>query len=290
MTSRTGRGQRALPFLLGLLGLLLVGCSSATHTIAISVPTPPIPTSTTSATSPTATAAPAPAADKAAPNSNAPPDFVLHEATDEGDKLKLEGRFGPVLPPTESDVNQETLSECPGAIGRELVTRLDVTVTLESNLSANVALDLPEFPEYAQQTDVAVEDSEGPSCSSGGTGSVERAFAANWRLQPHESQTVTMWFLLLRAVTPNKPDPTASRLAHELWLLEPPGAVVDNAPASVTNAVGQVPAHAASGPRIVTCRPENDRTFIALVPGLSSATLTAQTENTYIPQPTLCEE
>lgn len=290
MTSRTGRGRRALPLLLGLLGLLLVGCGSTTRTIALTVPTPPIPTSTTSTTSPAATDAPASAADKAAPASSGPPDFVLNEQAQSGDKLKLEGRFGPLLPAGESDVDQSALGECPGVDGRELITRLDVTATIESGLSASVMLINFSAASVTGGLAFVFDTSEGASCSSGGNDAIGEESEEEARspdlgtVQPHEQHNVTMWVVLGDAIKPNDPHPTAAALAHEQWLIHPLEAKLDNSRAGIANA------RAASGGRIVTCRNDlygviHEYAYISLVSG------TPQTINPNDPNNTpLCNE
>ncbi len=66
---------------------LLTGCGSggATFTVAAPVPTP---TQTTTSTTQTTISA-------AAPDPTKPPDFVLTGQTAGGDKVRVEGRFGP---------------------------------------------------------------------------------------------------------------------------------------------------------------------------------------------------
>jgi hypothetical protein len=247
---------------LGVAGLMLTGCGSNTRTIAVTVPAPPIPTSTTSATSPAAaTAAPASAEDKAAPPSSGPPDFVLNEQSQSGDKLKLEGRFGPVLPASESDVDQSALSECPEVDGRELITRLDVTATIESGLAATVDLKPPLTSSVTSLVDFMLNNSEGLVCTRGYAESEGAPTTELGTMQPHEPSDVTMWLVLVNAITPNNPHPTTATLAHERWLLAPLQAIVDNSPAGISdNGLNDV--HAATGPRVVTCESE---VFIAIV-------------------------
>jgi hypothetical protein len=281
---------------LGVAGLLLVGCGSAstTRTVAVTVPAPPVPTSTTSATSPVAATAPASAEDKAAPIPHSPPDFVLEETTRSGDKLKLEGRFGLPLPASESDVDQSALGECPGVDGRELITRLDVTATIQSGLPAHVMLINFSAASVTGGLAFVTDDSEGASCSSGGNDAIGEESEEEARspdlgtLQPHEPHSVTMWVVLGDAITPNDPHPTAATLAHQQWLIHPLEAKVDNSRAGIANA------HAASGKRIVACPPPEAGApevgfyggdYISLVSG------TSQTINTSDPKDEpLCRE
>jgi hypothetical protein len=271
---------------LSALGLLLVGCGgSTTRTIAVTVPAPPAPTT---ATSPAATTATTPAVDKAAPIPHSPPDFILNETTRSGDKLKLEGRFGLPLPVDESDVDKNALGECPGFDGRELITRLDVTATIESGLPARVMLVNFSTSSVTGELAFVTDNSEGASCSSGGNDAIGEESEEEARspdlgtLQPHEPHNVTIWVVLGDAITPNDPHPTAAALAHEQWLMHPLEAKVDNSRAGIANA------HAAGGRRIVTCPAEAgvyQEAYISLVSG------TPQTINTRDPKnELLCRE
>lgn len=262
---------------LGVAGLMLTGCgSTTTRTITVTVPTPPVPTTTTSHA---ATAATTSAEDKAAPSSGGPPDFVLHERTQSGDKLKLEGRFGPLLPASGSDVDQNALGGCSGVDGRELIIRLDLTATIESGLSAHVTLANLSPSAVTQPVDFVIDNAGGASCSSGDANSEEAAEeAANpnlGTLQPHEPHHFTMWMVLPDAITPDDPHPSTATLAHEQWLIHLPGARIDNSPTGVPSA------QAATGRRIVTCPAEAgayQKAYIALVSG------TPQTINTSDPK------
>lgn len=203
----------------GCAGLLLTGCGgSTTRTIAVTVPTPPVPTTTSHA----ATAATSSAVDKAAPSPHGPPDFILNESAQSGDKLKLEGRFGPLLPAGESDVDQNVLAGCSGVDGRELITRLDLTATIESGLSAHVTLANLAPSAVTPHVDFVIDNAEGSTCSSGDANSEEAAEeAANpnlGTLQPHEPHHFTMWVVLTDAITPNDPHPSTVTLAHGQWL------------------------------------------------------------------------
>lgn len=273
------------PLALGVAGLLLMGCGSAstTRTIGVTVPTPSAPTT---ATSHAATAATSSAVDKAAPSPHGPPDFILNESAQSGDKLKLEGRFGPLLPAGESDVDQNVLAGCSGVDGRELITRLDLTATIESGLSAHVTLANLAPSAVTPHVDFVIDNTEGATCSSGDASSEESAEeAANpdlGTLQPHEPHNFTMWVVLPDAITPNNPHPSTATLAHEQWLIHLLGARIDNSPTGVPSA------QAASGRRIVTCPAEAgvyQEAYIALVSG------TPQTINTNDPKnELLCRE
>src|SRR5665213_2720252 len=96
--------------LTALCALLLAGCgssaagsstsSSTTTPASVSTPARPDPT-----TKPTASSTTADTASMGAPS------FVLHGTTQEVDKVKVEGRFGSPLRPSESDVDQTALGE-----------------------------------------------------------------------------------------------------------------------------------------------------------------------------------
>jgi len=65
---------------------------------------------------------------QAASGGSGPADFVIEATTEKGDKVKVEGRFGPPQAAAESDVSQGALGECPSPAsdGRELIVRLDM--------------------------------------------------------------------------------------------------------------------------------------------------------------------
>ncbi len=253
---------RLAVLLLMLATLLIVGCGSAATT------TLPVPTSAPNATSPAATGAASSATGKAASASSGPPDFVLNETTQSGDKLKIEGRFGPLLPAGESDVDQSALGECPGVDGRELITRLDMTATIESGLSASVMLINFSPSPATRPVDFVIDSSEGATCSTGGNDALGEESEEEARspdlgtLQPHKPHDLTVWVILTDAITPNDPHPTTATLAHQQWLIHPLEAKVDNSRAGVPNA------QAASGRRIVMCPSEagvHQEAYIALV-------------------------
>jgi hypothetical protein len=260
---------------LGVAGLLLTGCGSAstTRTIAVTVPAPPAPTT---ATSHAATAATLSAVDKAAPSLHGPPDFILNESAQSGDKLKLEGRLGPLLPAGESDVDQNVLAGCSEVDGRELITRLDLTATIESGLSAHVTLANLSPSAVTQRVDFVIDNSGGPTCSSGDESSEEAANPDLGTLQPHEPHDFTMWVVLPDAITPNDLYPSTVTLAHGEWLIHLLGARIDNSPTGVPSA------QAATGRRIVTCPAEAgvyQEAYIALVSGTPKTINTSDPKN-----------
>jgi hypothetical protein len=199
---------------------------------------PAEPTGTSTQT-PT-TAATTPATPRAAPDPNSAPAFSLEGETEHGDKLKLEGRFGPVLAASASDVDQTVLSECPNYDERELVVRLDLTTTLESGLSGTVAIAgfIPQIGDVYHLVDLVYDYTEGPSCV---LDNVENESVIDLgTLQPHEPHDFTMWVVLLDAITPRHPHPSVNTLSHQHWIIGEPSAAVNNAGVRWTHPSGDV--------------------------------------------------
>lgn len=218
--------------LLAIIAVVLAGCGSTSPSPPASAPpasqTPPTSTEVSSSETTTSTTNSS-ANPTAAPDDSGPPAFVTEGSTENGDKLHIEGRFGAILPASESDVDQTVLSECPQYDGRELVTRLDLTTTLESSLSGTVNLVgfVPPLGEVSHLIDYVLGFSEGPTCE---LVTEESGISINLgRLQPHESHNFTMWVVLLDAITPNDPHPSVQTLAHQNWIMGAPEATVDGA-------------------------------------------------------------
>jgi hypothetical protein len=172
--------------------------------------------------------------DKAVPNPQGKPAFSFSGKTEHGDTVRLEGRFGPILPPDESDVDQEALAGCPESDGRNLVRRLDLTIAITSSLAGDVqvvaptvALNDEEGAEAIRKLDFIMSGPEGAVCSKG-LGNTEGGYTADLdSLQPHERRTVSVWIVLLDAVTPAEPRPSAKRLQAQDWLMTNPTVLVD---------------------------------------------------------------
>ena len=241
---------------LGISVALLAGCDTAAKS---STQTTAPPAATQPATATGASTTPV-AEDKATPDPSAPPDFVIADQAHSGDKLKIEGRFGPVLPANESDVDSSVLGECPQVDGRELVTRLDLTTTIQSSLSAQVALTVPEQP-ASDSLDFVMGNTDGAAtCGRGASSSEEAATASLGILEPHEPSNFTMWVVLLDAITPGDPHPSMATLAHQQWLMGMPVIYLNKLPASGTIRM--------TGRRIVTCHANyHEYTYIALAGG-----------------------
>jgi hypothetical protein len=200
--------------------------SQLAHGEAVSTPT------TATTPPPTTTSA-----DKSASNPKSRPAFSFRGHTEHGDQIRVEGRWGPILPPSESDVDRTALQSCPDANdGRELVRRLDLTATITSSLAGEVRLGgfvVQVSPEDTASShyilDYVMNTSEGTSCyrdtgEEGGTGVADLG-----TLQPHVPHDLTMWVVLPDAITPRDPQPSAKQLASEGWYIGTPAVSVDGA-------------------------------------------------------------
>lgn len=178
-----------------------------------------------------------PTTDKAAPSSNGPASFSRDGHTAHGDTIHLEGRFGPILPPNESDVDQTALQSCPETDGRELVRRVDFTFAITSGLSGDVRIAPPivsvnkeEGAEEIRNLNFVVAAPEGTSCHKG-VGE-ETGFAIDLGvMQPNERRTLPVWVVLVDAITPADPHPSHAKLKAQEWLMTYPGISVDGAAA-----------------------------------------------------------
>jgi hypothetical protein len=172
--------------------------------------------------------------DKTAPNPQVKPAFSFSGKTEHGDTVRLEGRFGPILPPDESDVDQEALAGCPESDGRDLVRQLDLTITITSSLSGDVqvvaptvALNDEEGAEEIRKLDFIMSGPEGAVCSKG-LGNTEGGYMVDLgSLQPHERSTLPVWVVLIDAITPAEPHPSLKRLQTQEWLMTNPTVRVD---------------------------------------------------------------
>jgi hypothetical protein len=213
---------------LSVMCALLLGCG-ATASQASHVVPPSRQTQSAPATTPTT--------NQAVSNLKGRPAFVRDGHTAHGDTIHLEGRFGPILPPGESDVNQTVLQSCPETDGRELVRRLDLTFAITSGLSGEVRFAPPmvsvndeEGAEEIRNLNFVVAAPEGTSCHKG-LGE-ETGFALDLGvMQPNERRTVSVWAVLVDAITPTDPSPSRAKLKAQEWLMTYPGISVDGAPA-----------------------------------------------------------
>jgi hypothetical protein len=232
--------------LAALSALLLAGCGSsgssssprdlATIPASVRTATQSDPTTTPTTSSTTADTAPTGASS-----------FVVQGSTGDGDKVKVEGRFGSPLPPSESDVDQTALSECtpPAPDGRELVVRLDLSVTLESSLAGEVTV--ATTPIVGPLVSFVMGFREGARCEGGEPQNVEANFGT---MQPGQSVSFTMWVVLPDAITPADPHPSEHALAARGWLM--------GVPTPLVNGKGIGTPSRLSGPRVVRCRGNGD--------------------------------
>lgn len=189
------------------------------------------PISTPSTTPSTATTARAPAT----PAPEGKLAFSQTGHTEQGDVVHVEGRFGSILPPGESDVDQTALESCPGVDGRELVRRLDMTVTILSGLSGDVRIGgfEPQPNDEIKEhfvLDFVTDGSEGAGCQPT-VGGANGGLVDLGTLQPHVPAQLLVWIVLPDAITPKHPHPSAGQLASEEWLIGYPLVLVNNATA-----------------------------------------------------------
>jgi hypothetical protein len=190
------------------------------------------PTSSPTARPPTATAPPP---DKAAPNPKGPVAFSRNGRTEHGDEIHVVGHFGPILPPDESDVDQSVLDSCAETNGRELVRRLDLSLTITSGLAGDVQVAPPmvsvneeEGAEEIRNLNFVVAGPEGTSCHKG-LGE-ETGFTVDLgTLQPHQTRTLSVWVALINAITPADPHPSLKKLRSQEWAMTEPAVTVDGA-------------------------------------------------------------
>lgn len=160
--------------------------------------------------------------------------------------MKVEGRFGSPLHPSESDVNQTALSECPPPApdGRALVARLDLTTTLESSLAGEVKLETNSII-GGPLVNFVMGFKEGARCESGQPQNVVVNFGS---IQPGQSVNFTMWVVLPDAITPADPHPSEKALAARLWIMGVPEPSVNGKGTGIETKPNKV-----SGPRVVRC-------------------------------------
>jgi hypothetical protein len=225
--------------LLALMAIvLLAGCGSSAQQSANVAPASEQTTATTTpATTPTTASTSA-----ATPSSSGPPSFVAHMTTQGGDQVRIEGRFGPALAASESDVEESVLGECtpPANDGRAMVIQLDVTAVLESSLSAKVGFETSAVPSNSMSFTMGY--SQGASCEREESGAPSAELGT---LQPHQSASFTMWAVLADAITPNDPHPTEKTLGAQELLMTVPKPRINGEEVRGRLTV--------SGPRVVQC-------------------------------------
>jgi predicted small lipoprotein YifL len=192
-------------------------------------------TASTATTTPATTQASTTAA---APDPTGPPAFAMAGSTESGDKVRIEGRFGPVLSPSESGVNQSALEGCPQyAAGRDLVVQVDLVTTIESGLSGDATAEGFDFT-LPREVDYVLDFSEGATCKFAGEYEVSINMGT---LQPHQPDHFTMWAVLLGAITPSDPHPSVQTLAHQHWSMAAPTVIADDAEVHFSHANPEIP-------------------------------------------------
>lgn len=123
---------------------------------------------------------------------------MVDATTQDGDRVKIAGWFGPPLPASQSDVDHTAFSECPppATNGRAMVARLDLATTLESSLPGEVELNTGRA---VAGTDYVLDFGESAECKS----EVEDTGVKLGTLQPHQSTDFAMWVVFVNAITPN---------------------------------------------------------------------------------------
>ena len=260
-----------LALIASLVASALVGCGSSSHSVATAAsplpgvaetgPTPSTPAPETSSTS------------AAEPNTSGAPDFLVTSTTQEGDKVKVDGWFGPPLPASESDVDQTALSGCPPPApdGRAVVVRLDLTTTLESSLAAEVEL-ATSFAQGPRRVNFVIGLSQGASCELGEPGNTNASLGT---LQSQESSNFTIWVVLPDAITPDNPQPTAQTLGAEGWFMTAPEPSVNG------SGFDQDQHNSITGPMVVKCdNNEESGKYISVI-GTTPHRLTADNISDY---------
>jgi hypothetical protein len=252
--------------LIAVVAVVLSGCGSTDPTASSSSAKEPLPGVTPAEEAHSAPSATTASTSAAEPNTGGPASFIVQATTQEGDRVKVEGWFGPPLPASESDVDQSVLSECPPPAneGRSMVVRLDLTTTLESSLSGAVGLEtsyIPETEGRKQLPSFVMGYSQGASCVRGEPGATSINLGT---LQPGQSTDFTMWVVLPSAITPEDPHPSEKTLGAERWVMAVPQPTVNG------SGYNQDEHSSVTGPRVRHCptggaqgEPETD--YIAVV-------------------------
>lgn len=260
MTTRPSRpGLRAWTCLMLLVLLVgIAGCGSGTSAAGqrTKEASPFVETTTSDPSSTTSTPSSAAASE---PNTEGTPSFTADVSTAAGDKVSVEGWFGPVVPASQSSVNQTTLDECPQPApdGKAMIAQLDITTTVQSSLPTEVELQTAGavigYDRSYPRPNFIVGYSEGPKCFNGQAGEVNLKLG---KLQPEQANSSTMWIVLPNAISPNRPDPSEQQLGKERWLMGPVLPVITDGTGSASENPNATHAHV-SGPRLVTCEQLN---------------------------------
>jgi hypothetical protein len=212
-----------------------------------------------------ATAATSTTTSSQAPASGSP-NFVIRQTTESGVAVKVEGRLGPPLAASESDVDQATLRRCPYHLGNALVVRLDMTASIESGQPGDVQLDLGNAP--IEHELLVITPSSG--CRHGG---VNAATANFGELSAQSAGHATAWIVLPQVAAPAYPHPSSTELSKEGWVMFDPAIKVNGSEEQYNTSSED--ADRLEGPSAVRCSPgEQIPRHIAVVtmPNVLSAT------------------
>ena len=234
-----------------------------------------------STTTPNGAATQAPAATSTTVSSQAPatasPNFVIRQTTESGVAVKVEGRFGPPLPASGSDVDQVTLRRCPYHLGNALVVRLDMAASIESGQPGDVQVDLGNAP--IEHELLVITPTSG--CRHGG---VNAATANFGELSPQSRGHATAWIILPQVAAPAYPHPSSTELSKEGWVMFDPAVKVNGSEEQYNSSSED--ADRLEGPSAVRCsQGEQIPRHIAVVP--MPTVLSATNDKNY---PETCEE
>jgi len=179
-----------------------------------------------SVTTPSDAATHAAAAKSTTASSQAPasasPNFVIRQTTESGVAVKVEGRLGPPLPVSESDVDQAALRRCPYHLGNALVVRLDMVAAIESGQAGDVQVDGLGNEAKEERELLVITPTSG--CSHGG---INAATADFGDLTPQALGRATAWIVLPQVAAPGYPHPSSAELSKEGWVIIDPAVKVN---------------------------------------------------------------
>jgi hypothetical protein len=192
-----------------------------------------------------------------------PASFVVAGTTEQGDKVKLEGRFGSPAPVSGSEVQSTAVEGCPAPAndGRAIIVRLDLAAALESSLSGEVVARFTGG-NGANKPFFLLGTTQGAACESQSEAKVDFG-----TLQPGQSGNMAIWLVLANAISPDNPQPTEETLANEGWEIQAPELLVNEA--TVYGAPGQ-PTRA-TGPRVPAC--SEGLQYVAIFAGTPDASI-----------------
>jgi hypothetical protein len=196
------------------------------------------------------------------------PNFVIRQTTESGVTVKVEGRLGPPLPPSESDVDQATLRQCPYHLGNALVVRLDMVAAIESGQAGDV--EVSDLGDEAKEEHELLVITPTSRCRHGG---VNAATADFGHLTPQALGRATAWIVLPQVAAPAYPHPSSAELSKEGWVMLDPVVKVNGSEEQYNSSSED--ADRMEGPSAVRCSPgEQIPRHIAVVtmPNVLSAT------------------